>query len=422
MLSHRLGKVELEPEEQVTAGIVGQWTLIYTVGSYGIDEGGTIKISQRFASDWQEPQFEDPEKPGYTTVWTDGDAKLNVYFSKKANERPWMKCLVIDVFDGSLKPGEVVKIVLGDQRYGSPGIRAQTFQEAAHEFRFLVDPTNACVTEILPSSPIIQIVHGEILSLCCIVPTQTEINQNVEVYVAGVDAWGNPTPPPEMLSFSWQGTGEVTFYQSHMSFIRPGSGYVVVESEDKVCNSNPITGYEHVPNLRKFWGDLHAQSDTTVGTGTLDEYFQFARDKAKLDFCSHQGNDFQVTDDMWSDLNSTIEKYNLFLDFANKPIIKNKEQYENAADLHYIRNHFVHYKPEWDSEKSESELEKRFKKLEKQIPFSPYFHENNPYFPRKCFTYSFAQWAVNVAVDYIVLFNEIVGIDNNMGDYKLSLG
>jgi hypothetical protein len=309
MTSSRLGQVTLEPDGQVVAGSVGQWTFIYTVGSYGIDEGGTIKISQRFASDWEEPQFTCPENPGYTTVWTNGDAKLSMYYSKKASERPWMKCLVIDIFDGSLKPGEVIKIIMGDQRYGCPGIRAQTFQEAEHEFRFFIDPTNACVTEFLPSSPKIQIVHGEIHSLNCIIPTQTATNQIVEIYIAGVDYYGNPTPSPEKLSCSWLGSGEVVFNQSTLLFTRTGSGYVKVEAGDMNCISNPITAYESLPDLRKYWGDLHAQTESTVGTGTLDEYFQFARDKALLDFCSHQGNDFQVTDDMWKDLNATIGKY-----------------------------------------------------------------------------------------------------------------
>ena len=56
----RLGRVTLSPHEPVVAGSVGEWTLTYVVGSYGIDEGGTIKIARRFASDWQRPQFDDP--------------------------------------------------------------------------------------------------------------------------------------------------------------------------------------------------------------------------------------------------------------------------------------------------------------------------------------------------------------------------
>ena len=43
----RLGTVTLEPCAPVVAGSYQQWTLTLTVGSYGIDERGTIKIAQR---------------------------------------------------------------------------------------------------------------------------------------------------------------------------------------------------------------------------------------------------------------------------------------------------------------------------------------------------------------------------------------
>ena len=37
-LQQRLGHVSVTPEGPVVAGSVGEWTITYTVGSYGIDE------------------------------------------------------------------------------------------------------------------------------------------------------------------------------------------------------------------------------------------------------------------------------------------------------------------------------------------------------------------------------------------------
>ena len=113
LITYRLGRVELAPQGPVVAGSRGQWVLVYTVGSLGIDEGGTLKLSQRFASDWETPQFDQPQESAYTTVTTTGAAKLRPYYHAKAHERPWMKCLVIDVYDGSLRPGDTVEITLG---------------------------------------------------------------------------------------------------------------------------------------------------------------------------------------------------------------------------------------------------------------------------------------------------------------------
>ena len=112
----RLGTVTLEPCAPVVAGSYQQWTLTLTVGSYGIDEGGTIKIAQRLACDMQPAQFSDPAAPAYCTVQTNGAAKLAPRFAPKGHERPWMIwCVVIDVYDGSLAPGDTVTVVLGER-------------------------------------------------------------------------------------------------------------------------------------------------------------------------------------------------------------------------------------------------------------------------------------------------------------------
>ena len=55
--------------------------------------------------------------------------------------------------------------------------------------------------------------------------------------------------------------------------------------------------------LRHYWGDLHGQSGETVGTNPAESYFRYARDKAFVDIVGHQGNDFQITDAFWHELN-----------------------------------------------------------------------------------------------------------------------
>jgi hypothetical protein len=309
LISERLGTVTLEPAGPVVVGSVGQWRLVYTAGSYGVDEGGTLKLAQRSASDWQAPQFDRPEAPAYTTVTTTGQTRLRAYYHRKGHRRPWQWCLVIDVYDGSLAPGDTVTITLGDQSQGSPGIRAQTFQEAVHELRFLVDPTNAQVVKALPTSPKFPILAAAPVELVCILPTQAIVGRPVEIFVKGQDQWTNPTPAPEEVTFTWVGEGEVTIEGQRLTFHTPGSGYLEARSGQFSCRSNPITAFENEPKLKKYWGDLHAQTEGTVGTGSEAAYFAFGRDVARLDFTSHQGNDFQMSDDYWQHLNETVRAF-----------------------------------------------------------------------------------------------------------------
>jgi hypothetical protein len=308
-LEHQLGKVLLDPPGPVVAGRVGTWTITLTVGSLGIDEGGTIKLAQRYASDWQTPQFDRPTEPGYTTVGTTGRAKLAPHFETKGHIRPWMRCLVLDVYDGTLAPGEAVTIVLGDRSQGAPGTRAQTFVESCHEFRILVDPTNACVVERLPSSPVFPVVASEAVELVAIVPTQAALGEPVEVFAKGQDQWGNPTPAPDGLHLAWEGDADVTLDGRRLTFMAPGTGFVLASAGELEGRSNPVTCDAEPTTLRRYWGDLHAQTKTTIGTGSDEEYFSFGRQVARLDFMSHQANDFQVTDENWRKLQQTVRRF-----------------------------------------------------------------------------------------------------------------
>jgi hypothetical protein len=105
------------------------------------------------------------------------------------------------------------------------------------------------------------------------------------------------------------GDGNAVIDNGRLTVESPGSGYVIAASGSLTCRSNPITISEDTGDHQRFWGDLHAQTKETVGTGDEDEYFTFGRDVARLDFASHQGNDFQISDDYWRHLNETTRKY-----------------------------------------------------------------------------------------------------------------
>jgi hypothetical protein len=145
--------------------------------------------------------------------------------------------------------------------------------------------------------------------LVCLVPSQALVGEAVDVLVRGVDRWDNPAPVPGDVALAWRGSGDVRLAGLRLTFERPGSGFLLAQADGLSGRSNPITAHAGRPAFFRFWGDLHAQSGATVGTGTEEEYFSFARDQARLDFCSHQGNDFQVSDADWARLNQTVERH-----------------------------------------------------------------------------------------------------------------
>mgnify|MGYP001335417436 CR=1 FL=1 len=74
------------------------------------------------------------------------------------------------------------------------------------------------------------------------------------------------------------------------------------ETGEELGRANPLRAVAVTP-LRHYWGDLHGQSGETVGTNPAESYFRYARDKAFIDIVGHQGNDFQITDEFWQELN-----------------------------------------------------------------------------------------------------------------------
>ncbi|MBI3067992.1 MAG: DUF3604 domain-containing protein, partial [Betaproteobacteria bacterium] len=84
---------------------------------------------------------------------------------------------------------------------------------------------------------------------------------------------------------------------------------VLDASGRELCESNPLRIVEEA-QLLPFWADLHGQSEETIGTNSVRELIEFARDRAFLDAMCHQGNDFQITTPFWLELNRLTKEYN----------------------------------------------------------------------------------------------------------------
>ena len=63
-----LGRAEIIGPVRVIGGSHGTWKLVYHVGKYGIDDGGSIRVAHRSVSDLESPQFNAPTESGYTSV------------------------------------------------------------------------------------------------------------------------------------------------------------------------------------------------------------------------------------------------------------------------------------------------------------------------------------------------------------------
>ena len=319
----RMGSAMVEPAGPVEAGSYQSFTVTYTAGFFGIDDTGSIKIVQRFASDMGRPQFDDPAAANYVSVEASNGAVLHAEYDMKRNIRPWDKTLYIKVVRGFLREGDRIVVRFGDPRGGCPGIRVQTFCEETFEFRVLVDAIATYNYVELPVQPEIGIKPGPPVLWKAILPTLRRRKQAFQLAIKGEDKWGNPSDKGDR-GFRLRANQPVAGLHDSVHFT-PGdwsvvldnlsvdaAGDLVIEVVDDggatVAASNPLRIVEDAA-LLPYWGDLHGQSEETIGTNSARDFHLFARDKAFLDAVGHQGNDFQITKAFWAELNQLSAEF-----------------------------------------------------------------------------------------------------------------
>ena len=318
-----MGSATLEPSGMFEAGSYQSFTLVYTAGAFGVDDTGSVKIGFRFATDFGPVQFDDPKGQGYTTVKASNGATLECKWEFKRNIRPWSRSLYIGVAKHFLAPGDTITIRFGDRRFGSPGIRLQTYCESEFEFHVLADPIATYDYVPLPQSPKIVVVPGPPLRWHAVLPTLVRAGEPFRLAIKADDKWGNPSnriAAKLRLESSVQVQGLPETVQCETGkFAALVDGLKVDEETDLaisvfddqgsvLCRSNPLRVAPKELPLVHFWGDTHGQSNETLGTNSAREYFEFGRDKAFLDVMGHQANDFQITGAFWVELKSAVAR------------------------------------------------------------------------------------------------------------------
>jgi len=316
-----LGRVRIEPTDDVVVGSFSTWTVTYTAGIYGADVGGGLKLGFRRMADWGQPQFDDPAAPNYVTVLCTSRSRLSVRFDPRGHIRPFRAVIVVDIVEHPLYPGDEITVVLGDPAGGSPGMRAQSFPETVCEIAVFLDPLSSGHYERVPQvSGSLRVVSGPLERLSLQAPSTAVVGRPFLVQIRGVDRFGNPTAADAAkLTVSADPPLETTLARSdgpvkwleRVKLSRPGTRVLELHENDKVlARSNPILVRPDDDGFNVYWGELQGQTKSTVGAGSVEEYFHYARDLAGIDFCTHQGHDFMLSDEGWKEVKRETRRFN----------------------------------------------------------------------------------------------------------------
>ena len=310
------GHAELQPRGAFEARSLQTFKLVYTVGRYGIDDTGGIRVVFRFMGDWGVLQTDNPRGYNYVTAHTNTASRLSLSYGSTAHQRPWFRALTIKLHGGYLQEGDTITVVFGDPSHGSPGMQLQTFCEAGFEFKVLADVCATGHYVPLKDTPHISIVPGEPYCWKAVLPSLRRPGERFRLGLKAEDRWGNPTPKahgrlrlrPSLAVAGLAQTvdyplGEKSLVLDDLTVDEPGLLRIQVldDSDQCVAEAGPLLIRDG--EFSGYWGDLHGQSGESIGITTSKQYFDFARNKAFLDVSGHQANDFQVNNPFWRYLN-----------------------------------------------------------------------------------------------------------------------
>ena len=315
------GSVTISPTDDVVVGTHATWKLTFTVGAYAMDLGGGLKIGTRRQADFGRPQFDEPAADNYATITCSRDgARFETYFDHRGHKRPFNAVVVIRLAAGPLYPDDTITVVLGDTSGGSRGLAVQTFPESASDFAVFMDPISSGeYKRVYCASPNFSILTGPSEYYTVVAPTLVQAGKPFRVQVRGNDKFGNPTPvsaagltldadPPIEINLS-EDNGRATWIDNVVLEENGGHRLTLRDNGAVLAVSNPIIVRDSLDEMI-CWGDTQAQTASTVGVGSPDEYFAYARDCAAIDFTTHQGNDFILSDKDLEEVRQAALKHN----------------------------------------------------------------------------------------------------------------
>lgn len=326
------------------AGSYGTWRLVYTVGPHGLPTGGAVRVRTDSDSDWGWPQLAEPSAPDYMTVDPPPGARLAVRLLDHLS-------LMLIVTGRSLAPGEEVAVVYGDRRGGSPGSRAQTFQEARRYFWVDVDRKGSGEFMPLPDPPELRVVGGGAVRLVVVVPSDAVTGEPFPLLVKAEDEWGNPaTLYRGRVRLDAAG---VVLPQAEIVFGEPPDGVRCVQGcrptapglsrvraldpdAGLAATSNPMRVWDTPPPHRLYWGDPHGGQ--LVDPRKIDDFLRYARDIAGIDVVGFQRNDHAMTSEAYA-IQQRCER-----DFYEPGRFVPLPGFEWSGELEYGGHHNVYFR------------------------------------------------------------------------------
>lgn len=251
---------------------------------------------------WSKPQITEPHIEGYTSVsCSNPNVQLEIHQVNKYT-------VMVRVLSGTITPEDKLNIIYGNATGNEGKARVDRFAETASPFFLKISPDGSEQFYTIRETPSIQTIAHQQHLIRAVAPTMVQANIPFTVKVAVTDYMNNRnrkaqcsfriTEPARNMTLGEGTIAEKDDGWTQISLVLKEHGWhhLSIESSSDGSNSlltsvNPILCTQHKAETNIYWGDIHGHSAMSDGTGTPDEYFEYAREIAGLDFCSLTDHD-----------------------------------------------------------------------------------------------------------------------------------
>ncbi|HYL38013.1 MAG TPA: DUF3604 domain-containing protein [Bryobacteraceae bacterium] len=296
---------------------------IITIGDMPMSPGGRIMLARMLQSDAGPPQNHDPAARNYVTLRCSNPRARFVpadvaWSGMHGGFRGEAQNSGFRLEGETLRSGDTITLTYGDRSGGSPGMLMNSFSNDRMLYPVYID-LESQGRFLTPAWPAFSIQGAQVTYVRPTAPSIVQTGERFELAVRSEDdRWNRATGSIPGYEISLNGAtlrsipagseGLVVLKDLHID--QPGVYRFGVRSLDRkfTAKSNPIW-VEQNPAARVYWGETHAHSGFSEGMGSIDRFYSWARDDARLDFAGLSEHDIWLDDSEWRTMNDAVRRY-----------------------------------------------------------------------------------------------------------------
>ena len=325
------GSTALSPA-QIEVGSPTTFTVRYTAGSQGLPPGAEVRFALPTA--FSHPQKEHPDKPGFVSVGAP-DTGVSVADITPSNESHEMTDVICHVENG-LQSGQGFELSYSTER---TYIFPCRFWETDRRYWYVKLPPLAAAVAVSADSPFVslaeenghtlEVTAGPAERLHLFLPGRRCSSDNLVLKGTFTDRFRNTPRGTVMRGIDLSlvgpdrevplGSPDAHFAAPHrfeMSLpeLKPGVYRAMARDANtgaELAKSNPLEIiHDDDSRGRLCWGEIHAHTEMSDGSGDFSELYRHARDEGCLDFAAAGDHACYFSDNQWLAMQEITNTWN----------------------------------------------------------------------------------------------------------------